>query len=69
MTSRVYSGEFNARYGDRNGLRRLVSGACFADLGHMVICIDEDSSKIERLEKGEMPIFGRDCLEQPERIR
>ncbi|WAC59870.1 UDP-glucose dehydrogenase family protein [Brevundimonas sp. SL130] len=35
----------------------LVSGACFADFGHMVTCIDKDPSKIERLEKGEIPIF------------
>lgn len=35
----------------------LVSGACFADFGHIVTCIDKDPSKIERLEKGEIPIF------------
>ena len=35
----------------------LVSGACFADFGHVVTCIDKDASKIERLEKGEIPIF------------
>ncbi|RZJ36900.1 MAG: UDP-glucose/GDP-mannose dehydrogenase family protein, partial [Brevundimonas sp.] len=35
----------------------LVSGACFADFGHSVVCIDKDSSKIERLLKGEIPIF------------
>ncbi len=35
----------------------LVSGACFADFGHTVTCIDKDSSKIERLERGEIPIF------------
>jgi UDPglucose 6-dehydrogenase len=35
----------------------LVSGACFADFGHVVTCIDKDPSKIERLEKGEIPIF------------
>ena len=29
----------------------LVSGACFADFGHSVICVDKDASKIERLEK------------------
>ena len=31
----------------------LVSGACFADFGHTVTCVDKDPSKIERLEKGE----------------
>ena len=35
----------------------LVSGACFADFGHVVTCIDKDASKIARLEKGEIPIF------------
>jgi UDPglucose 6-dehydrogenase len=35
----------------------LVSGACFADFGHVVTCVDKDPSKIERLEQGEIPIF------------
>jgi len=35
----------------------LVSGACFADFGHVVTCIDKDASKIERLEQGIMPIY------------
>jgi len=35
----------------------LVSGACFADFGHTVTCVDKDASKIERLLKGEIPIF------------
>ncbi|MCS6627435.1 UDP-glucose/GDP-mannose dehydrogenase family protein [Roseibacterium beibuensis] len=35
----------------------LVSGACFADFGHDVTCVDKDPSKIERLERGEIPIF------------
>ena len=35
----------------------LVSGACFADFGHVVTCIDKDASKIARLEAGEIPIF------------
>jgi UDPglucose 6-dehydrogenase len=35
----------------------LVSGACFADFGHDVTCVDTDPSKIERLERGEIPIF------------
>ena len=35
----------------------LVSGACFADFGHIVTCVDKDASKIERLNKGEIPIF------------
>ncbi|MGE3141716.1 MAG: UDP-glucose/GDP-mannose dehydrogenase family protein [Hyphomonadaceae bacterium] len=35
----------------------LVSGACFADFGHTVTCVDKDAGKIERLKRGEMPIF------------
>ena len=35
----------------------LVSGACFADFGHDVVCVDKDRSKIEKLEKGEIPIY------------
>jgi UDPglucose 6-dehydrogenase len=35
----------------------LVSGACFADFGHTVTCIDKDASKIARLKDGVMPIF------------
>ncbi|MBU2208010.1 MAG: UDP-glucose/GDP-mannose dehydrogenase family protein, partial [Alphaproteobacteria bacterium] len=35
----------------------LVSGACFADFGHDLVCVDKDPSKIERLERGEIPIF------------
>ena len=35
----------------------LVSGACFADFGHVVVCVDKDPSKIDRLERGEIPIF------------
>jgi UDPglucose 6-dehydrogenase len=35
----------------------LVSGACFADFGHDVTCIDKDAGKIERLHQGVMPIY------------
>jgi UDPglucose 6-dehydrogenase len=35
----------------------LVSGACFADFGHVVTCIDKDASKIASLEQGRMPIY------------
>lgn len=35
----------------------LVSGSCFAEMGHEVICVDKDQSKIDRLKKGEIPIF------------
>jgi UDPglucose 6-dehydrogenase len=42
----------------------LVSGACFADFGHMVTCVDKDAGKIERLKAGGMPIYepGLDVL-------
>jgi UDPglucose 6-dehydrogenase len=42
----------------------LVSGACFADFGHHVTCVDKDSSKIDALLRGEIPIFepGLDAL-------
>jgi UDPglucose 6-dehydrogenase len=35
----------------------LVSGACFSDFGHDVVCIDKDEGKIAALDRGEMPIF------------
>ena len=47
-----------------SGYVGLVSGACFADFGHQVTCIDKDADKIAKLERGEMPIFepGLDLL-------
>src|SRR6201989_3393778 len=35
----------------------LVSGACFADFGHQVTCVDKDGDKIASLRRGEIPIF------------
>ena len=42
----------------------LVSGACFADFGHRVTCVDKDADKIAALRRGEIPIFepGLDAL-------
>jgi UDPglucose 6-dehydrogenase len=42
----------------------LVSGACFSDFGHEVVCVDKDAGKIARLQAGEVPIFepGLDAL-------
>jgi UDPglucose 6-dehydrogenase len=38
----------------------LVSGACFADFGHHVTCVDKDDAKISSLLRGEIPIFEPD---------
>jgi UDPglucose 6-dehydrogenase len=35
----------------------LVSGACFSDFGHHVVCVDKDEARIAALNKGELPIF------------
>lgn len=40
-----------------SGYVGLVSGACFADFGHDVTCVDLDPKKIDRLNQGVMPIF------------
>lgn len=40
-----------------SGYVGLVSGACFADFGHVVTCVDKDPEKIAGLERGEMPIY------------
>ncbi len=40
-----------------SGYVGLVSGACFADFGHDVVCVDKDAGKIERLLAGVMPIY------------
>jgi UDPglucose 6-dehydrogenase len=40
-----------------SGYVGLVSGVCFADFGHDVICVDNDVSKIEALKSGAIPIF------------
>jgi UDP-glucose 6-dehydrogenase len=40
-----------------SGYVGLVSGACLADFGHNVICVDKDAEKISALQQGECPIF------------
>ena len=40
-----------------SGYVGLVSGVCFADFGHEVVCVDKDASKIEALKAGRIPIF------------
>ena len=40
-----------------SGYVGLVTGACLAEVGNQVVCMDVDSSKIERLNQGEVPIY------------
>src|ERR1700760_3120956 len=42
----------------------LVSGACFAEFGNSVICVDSDAAKIDMIKSGKMPIYepGLDAL-------
>src|SRR4051794_11985113 len=40
-----------------SGYVGLVTGACFADVGHNVICVDNDPRKIEALTAGKVPIY------------
>ena len=45
----------------------LVSGACLADFGNNVICVDSDAGKIEKLKAGELPFFEPGLPEMVER--
>ncbi|MFZ8983921.1 MAG: 2-dehydropantoate 2-reductase N-terminal domain-containing protein, partial [Steroidobacteraceae bacterium] len=47
-----------------SGYVGLVTGACLADVGNHVVCVDVDAAKIERLNQGEVPIHepGLDAL-------
>jgi UDPglucose 6-dehydrogenase len=40
-----------------SGYVGLVTGACFADVGHHVICVDNDQRKIQALQSGKVPIY------------
>ena len=40
-----------------SGYVGLVSGACFADFGHEICCVDKDAAKIEALLAGRIPIY------------
>ncbi len=40
-----------------SGYVGLVTGTCFAEVGHHVVCVDNDVKKVARLQKGEIPIY------------
>lgn len=40
-----------------SGYVGLVSGACFAEVGHHVVCVDNDQRKVDMLQRGEIPIY------------
>ncbi len=40
-----------------SGYVGLTTGACFAEVGHHVVCVDNDPKKIEKLQAGQIPIF------------
>ena len=40
-----------------SGYVGLVSGACFADFGHEVVCVDKDATKVDKLNAGGIPIY------------
>jgi UDPglucose 6-dehydrogenase len=40
-----------------SGYVGLVSGACFADFGHDIVCVDKDAAKIDALKNGRIPIY------------
>ena len=46
-----------------SGYVGLVAGACFAEKGHQVICVDKDEEKVKTMKKGKTPIYEKD-LEQ-----
>ncbi len=50
-----------------SGYVGLVSGACFADFGHEIVCVDLDQSKIDALQNGKVPIYEPGLAELIER--
>ena len=40
-----------------SGYVGLVSGACFADFGHSVVCVDLDPARVDALQAGRIPFF------------
>jgi UDPglucose 6-dehydrogenase len=47
----------------------LVSGTCFAEMGHEVTCVDIDEDKVARLSSGELPIYEPDLEKYFDRVR
>src|SRR5215470_16085292 len=52
-----------------SGYVGLVAAACFAELGHEVICIDNDANRVAALKRGEVPIYEQFLPELLERHR
>ena len=46
----------------------LVSGVCFAELGHQCMCVDIDATKVARIKRGESPIYEADLPEMMRRL-
>jgi UDPglucose 6-dehydrogenase len=44
-----------------SGYVGLVTGACMAEMGNHVVCVDVDADKIARLNDGDIPIYAMDC--------
>ncbi|MFB6273934.1 MAG: 3-hydroxyacyl-CoA dehydrogenase NAD-binding domain-containing protein, partial [Salinibacter sp.] len=47
----------------------LVSGTCFAEMGHEVTCVDVDEEKVQQLASGELPIYEPDLDTYFDRVR